>query len=53
LLGMHERADLLNGTVLVESSPGAGTVVTASFPPRRRPTHVTAAAHPLRRTGTS
>jgi signal transduction histidine kinase len=53
LLGMRERVGLLNGSVLVESSPGAGTTVTASFPPQRRPAHVTAATHPLRRTGTS
>jgi signal transduction histidine kinase len=53
LLGMRERVGLLNGTIVVESSPGAGTTVTASFPPQRRPTQVTAATHPLGRTGTS
>jgi signal transduction histidine kinase len=53
LLGMRERVGLLNGTVVVESSPGAGTTVKASFPPRRRLTQITPATHPLRRTGTS
>lgn len=53
LLGMRERVGLLNGTVVVKSSPGAGTTVTASFPPQRRPAEVTAATYPLRRTSTS
>jgi signal transduction histidine kinase len=35
LLGMHERADLLGGTITVESSPGAGTTVEGLFPVRR------------------
>jgi PAS domain S-box-containing protein len=32
LAGMRERADLLGGSFLVESSPGAGTRLTAEFP---------------------
>ncbi len=32
ILGMHERARLLNGTVAVHSSPGKGTVVVAELP---------------------
>jgi signal transduction histidine kinase len=36
LLGMRERAELLHGTVLIHSSPGDGTTVTASFPIQRR-----------------
>jgi signal transduction histidine kinase len=43
LLGVRERVGLLNGAVLIESSPGAGTTVTASFPPQRRPTRATGA----------
>jgi two-component system sensor histidine kinase DegS len=32
LLGMRERANLLKGTLLVESTPGAGTIVKATLP---------------------
>jgi signal transduction histidine kinase len=32
VLGMHERAELLGGTVVVTSSPGAGTTVAATIP---------------------
>jgi signal transduction histidine kinase len=32
LMGMRERAELLGGDVRVESSPGAGTMVTATLP---------------------
>jgi PAS domain S-box-containing protein len=32
LIGMHERAALVNGTVEVESAAGAGTTVYARFP---------------------
>jgi len=32
LAGMRERAELLRGWLTVESSPGAGTCVTAEFP---------------------
>jgi signal transduction histidine kinase len=36
LLGMRERAELLGGTLLVESAPGEGTTVSASLPVTRR-----------------
>jgi signal transduction histidine kinase len=36
LLGMHERADLLGGTLAVDSAPGRGATVTVSFPAHRR-----------------
>ena len=36
LIGMHERADLLGGTLNIQSTPGNGTTVTAAFPARRR-----------------
>ena len=35
LLGMQERVQLLDGALQVNSSPGAGTTVEASFPVRR------------------
>jgi signal transduction histidine kinase len=37
LLGMHERVELLDGTLRIDSSPGAGATVHASFPVQRRP----------------
>jgi len=37
LLGMRERVQLLDGEIEIESSPGNGTLVTASIPARRRP----------------
>jgi signal transduction histidine kinase len=37
LLGMHERVQLLDGSLKVNSSPGGGTTVQASFPIRRLP----------------
>jgi signal transduction histidine kinase len=37
LLGMRERAELLDGTLVVDSAPGQGVTVSASFPARRRP----------------
>lgn len=37
LLGMHERVQLLEGALQVESSPAQGTTVTASFPIKRLP----------------
>ena len=53
LLGMRERVQLGHGTIQVESSPGNGTTVTASFPALRRPAKAaTAAPDPTRRTGT-
>ncbi len=36
LLGMRERVELLDGTLRIESSPGAGAIVRASFPVQRR-----------------
>jgi len=42
LLGMRERAELLNGTLDVDSTPGAGTTITAVLPVRRRGLHETA-----------
>ena len=51
LLGMRERAELLHGAVHIESSPGEGTTVSASFPVQRRPaTAATATPDPIRRT---
>ena len=35
LLGMQERTELVDGVVTVESRPGAGTTVVATFPARR------------------
>ena len=53
LLGMRERVELLHGAVQIESSPGAGTTVSASFPAQRRPsTAATATPHPAHRTPT-
>jgi signal transduction histidine kinase len=37
LLGMNERVQLLDGTLHVDSAPGKGTTITASFPTRRLP----------------
>lgn len=37
LLGMRERVQLLAGTLRIESAPGRGATVTASFPSRRVP----------------
>lgn len=36
LLGMHERAELLDGTLEIQSAPGQGTTVKAAFPAQRR-----------------
>ncbi len=35
LLGMHERVQLLDGSLQVKSSAGSGTTIEASFPSRR------------------
>jgi signal transduction histidine kinase len=32
LLGMEERATLIGGQLVIASSPGCGTTVTAHFP---------------------
>ncbi|HEX4838043.1 MAG TPA: GAF domain-containing sensor histidine kinase [Solirubrobacteraceae bacterium] len=37
LLGMQERAHLLDGTLQIDSSPGRGTTIEASFPTQRLP----------------
>jgi signal transduction histidine kinase len=37
LLGMYERVQLLDGSLEVNSSPGSGTTVEASFPVKRLP----------------
>jgi len=36
VLGMRERAELLEGTLDIDSSPGEGTVLRAVLPVRRR-----------------
>jgi signal transduction histidine kinase len=36
LVGMHERAHLLEGTLEVNSAPGSGTTIAARFPIQRR-----------------
>jgi signal transduction histidine kinase len=36
LLGMRERVELLAGELQIDSAPGGGAVVSASFPVRRR-----------------
>ena len=53
LLGMRERAELLDGSVSIDSTPGRGTTVSATFPARRRETEspasrVTASLWPAR-----
>ena len=45
LLGMRERAQLLDGTVRIQSSVGAGTEVKVSFPTQRRFRRDAAATH--------
>jgi signal transduction histidine kinase len=37
LLGMRERAELLAGEITIESAPGDGATITATFPVHRRP----------------
>ena len=39
LIGMHERVELLAGTLRIDSAPGHGTTITASLPARRRADH--------------
>ncbi|HWX43796.1 MAG TPA: GAF domain-containing protein [Solirubrobacteraceae bacterium] len=36
LLGMRERVELLDGTLQIDSAPGRGAIVRASFPSQRR-----------------
>lgn len=40
LLGMHERAQLLDGALEIESAPGKGTTVKATLPARRKSAQV-------------
>ena len=44
LLGMRERVSLLRGAVHIQSAPGEGTTVTASFPVQRRSADAAAAS---------
>jgi nitrate/nitrite-specific signal transduction histidine kinase len=37
VLGMRERAELIGGTLAIESAPGQGTTVRATLPIQRRP----------------
>jgi signal transduction histidine kinase len=54
LQGIRERAELLNGTVQIDSSAGDGTTVTARLPVQRRtPAAAAGTPHRLRPTGTS
>jgi signal transduction histidine kinase len=46
LLGMSERVHLLEGTLAIESAPGAGTTVSARFPIQRRAAEQASAATP-------
>ena len=48
LLGMRERVELLDGTLQIDSSPGAGATVRASFPVRRRALTAPAAVRAIR-----
>jgi signal transduction histidine kinase len=45
LVGMRERLALVKGELNVDSSPGAGTLVRASIPGRRRAGRNAAARH--------
>ena len=54
LMGMHERAGLVGGTVSVDSAPGEGTTVRAEVPARRgdgEELGASALASPSRREG--
>ena len=46
LLGMQERAQLLGGTLNVDSSPGQGTTITAVLPVTRRRQEADSVASP-------
>ena len=48
VLGMHERVELLDGTLQIDSSPGAGTTVHATLPVQRRAGAPAATLHELR-----
>jgi signal transduction histidine kinase len=47
LMGMHERSGLLGGRLLVDSSPGGGTTVSATFAVVRRDRASDRSASPL------
>jgi signal transduction histidine kinase len=51
LLGMRERVELLDGRLQIDSSPGTGALVHASFPVRRRPVAAAAEVLDIRRGG--
>ena len=51
LLGMRERVELLDGTLRVDSAPGAGTTVSASFPIQRRAVAAATELRGIRRAG--
>ena len=48
LLGMRERVELLDGTLRIDSSPGTGATVYASFPVQRRALPAPGAAREIR-----
>jgi signal transduction histidine kinase len=48
VLGMRERVELLDGTLEIDSSPGAGTTVRAALPVRRRVEAPEVTLHELR-----
>ena len=48
LIGMRERVELLRGTLKVQSSPGEGTTINATFPVRRRQAADSPTAEPAR-----
>jgi signal transduction histidine kinase len=37
LIGMHERMDMVGGSLIVKSAPGQGTTVTADIPMSKSP----------------
>ena len=41
LLGMRERVELLGGRLLLDSTPGNGTTITASIPVQQRAEQLT------------
>jgi signal transduction histidine kinase len=51
LLGMRERVELLDGTLRIDSSPGAGAAVRANFPIQRRADTATAEVRDIRSGG--
>jgi len=51
LLGMRERVQLLDGTLEINSAPGEGTTVRATFPAQHRPEGPEAEVRAIRRVG--